>query len=75
MDRDFPAYVTFGNSTIEVWPFMELHKLFSEFNLFMPLWTDAIYLQGRSLSDGTQPGRQMISGDKANAANQAAENS
>jgi hypothetical protein len=76
MDRDFPAYVTFGNSTIEVWPFMEhLHKLFSEFNLFMPLWTDAIYLQGRSLSDGTQPARQMISGDKANAANQAAENS
>jgi hypothetical protein len=52
-----------------------LHKLFSEFNLFMPLWTDAIYLQGRSLSDGTQPARQMISGDKANAANQAAENS
>ncbi|KAK1666618.1 hypothetical protein QYE76_054777 [Lolium multiflorum] len=47
MDRDFPAYVTFGNSTIE----------------------------GRSLSDGTQPARQMISGDKANAANQAAENS
>ncbi|KAM0911217.1 hypothetical protein ACQ4PT_013605 [Festuca glaucescens] len=47
MDRDFPAYVTFGNTTIE----------------------------GRSLSDGTQPARQMISGDKVNAANQAAENS
>ncbi|KAM0903745.1 hypothetical protein ACQ4PT_018501 [Festuca glaucescens] len=47
MDRDFPAYATFGNSTIK----------------------------GQSLSNGTQPARQMISGDKANAANQSADNS
>uniref|UniRef100_A0ACD5VQ80 Uncharacterized protein n=1 Tax=Avena sativa TaxID=4498 RepID=A0ACD5VQ80_AVESA len=50
MDRDFPAYVTFGNNTIK----------------------------GQSLSNGTQPARkqyQMISGDKANAANQISDNS
>ncbi|CAM0913602.1 unnamed protein product [Alopecurus aequalis] len=47
MDRSFPAYVTFGNTTIK----------------------------GQSLSGSTQPDRELISGEKANAAGQSSDNS